>query len=299
MSNQCAVIRDLMPLYAESMASKASAEIIEEHLAGCQSCRDYLNEIRQSVSNLKDTDTSALRQMKKRLQRRKMLVIIVTLMLTMVVITTVIAYLTAPDYLPYSSEVVAVSELDDGTVQLIFDESIAGYDLSYITNKNGVGREYSLTAWNTTWNKWFQRHRSNQITILNPNGEKVEAVFYYQTNDQPDLLIYSKGTESSGGQMTLPRLVLNLYFMLAIGFLIISGIAWLVFRRNRMIENILSKITFLPAAYIAGHLVITGFNATTYHSFRDFIAILLVMFLFYVALISAQAFVRSNRRIKQ
>ena len=298
MSNQCEVIRDLMPLYAESMASEASAAIIEEHLAGCTSCRDYLGEIRQTVSNVKDTDSSLLRQMKKRLQRKKTLTVLVTLMMTLVVMITAIAYLTAPDYLPYSDELVSVRELDDGTVMVIFDESVAGYDISFVTNENGTDREYSLTAWNTTWNRWFQRHGSNQITLLNPDGEKVTAIFYYQTNGQNDILIYNRGSEPSGGRITLPRLVLNYYFILAIGFLIISVVAWLIFRRKPKIGNVLSKIMFLPVAYLAGHLVITRFNATTYNAYRDFIAILLAMIPFYVALIAAQAIIRSKRKSK-
>ena len=300
MSNQCEVIRDLMPLYAESMASKASTEIVEEHLAECPSCRDYLREIRQTVSNVTDTDSSALRQLKKRLQRKKTLTVLVTLMLTMVVLITAIAYLTAPDYLPFSDEIVSVREMDDGTVMVIFDESVTGYDISFVTNENGTDRAYSLTAWTTTWNRWFHRHGSNQITLLNPDGEKVTAVFYYQyqANGQDDLLIYNRGSVPSGGRATLPRLVLNYYFILAIGFLIISGIAWLIFRRKPKIANVLSKIIFLPVAYLASHLVITGFNATTYNAFRDFIAILLAMIPFYIAFIAAQAIIRSKRKSK-
>lgn len=298
MNNPCAVCRDLMPLYAESMASEASAAIVEEHLAGCPPCRGYLAEIKQSVCDVKDTDASVLRQIKKRLQRGKTLTVLVTLMLTLVVLITAIAYLTAPDYFPYSDELVSVRELDDDTVMVIFDEAVAGYDLSIVTNKDTTAKEYSLTAWNTTWNRWFPRRRSSLITLLNTDRENGAAVFYYQANGQDDILMYNRGVVSSEAKVTLPRLVLNYYFLLAIGLLIISGIAWVIFREKPQIGTVLSRIMFLPVAYLVSHLVIKGFNATTYNAYRDFITILLAMIPLYFALFVTQTIIRSKRKLK-
>lgn len=296
MNNQCAVIRDLMPLYAESMTSEASVAMVEEHLAGCSSCRAFLAEIRQTDSRAMDTDISALHRVKQHLQRKKRLTVLVTLMLTLIVMIIAIAYVTAPDDLPYNHEIVSIEELEDGRVMVVFDASVAGYDLSFVTNEQDNSREYSLTAWNTTWNRWFPRHGSDQITWLNPAGEKVTAVYYYQTNGEPDRLIYQRGAMASDGRFTLPRLVLNVYFILMVGFLVISGIAWLIFRHKPAIANVLSKITFLPIAYIAGHFIVTGFNATTYHASRDFLAILLVMIPFYIVLIAVEKLVKARKK---
>ena len=39
MKLDCDVIRDLLPLYAEKLASPASSALVEQHLAECEACR--------------------------------------------------------------------------------------------------------------------------------------------------------------------------------------------------------------------------------------------------------------------
>lgn len=49
MNINCEVIGDLLPLYAENMASAASRAIVDEHLAGCESCREKLAHMGESL----------------------------------------------------------------------------------------------------------------------------------------------------------------------------------------------------------------------------------------------------------
>ncbi len=46
---ECEIIKDLLPLYADGVASEASLEMVERHLAECASCRKLLNEYMQPV----------------------------------------------------------------------------------------------------------------------------------------------------------------------------------------------------------------------------------------------------------
>ena len=39
MDISCDVIRDLLPLYAEDLASEDSRKLVEEHLRACDDCR--------------------------------------------------------------------------------------------------------------------------------------------------------------------------------------------------------------------------------------------------------------------
>ena len=48
MSKECEIIRDLLPLYAEGLTSKASNEWIEEHLNTCPECTKLLEQMRQT-----------------------------------------------------------------------------------------------------------------------------------------------------------------------------------------------------------------------------------------------------------
>ena len=47
MKIDCDVIKDLMPLYAENMASEKSAALIEEHFTECEDCRQLYEEMKQ------------------------------------------------------------------------------------------------------------------------------------------------------------------------------------------------------------------------------------------------------------
>lgn len=49
MKLDCEVIRDLLPLYVERVASPSSAELIEEHLKECEACRAELKQMQMPV----------------------------------------------------------------------------------------------------------------------------------------------------------------------------------------------------------------------------------------------------------
>ncbi|AGL03444.1 zf-HC2 domain-containing protein [Desulfoscipio gibsoniae] len=46
---ECEIIKDLLPLYADGVASEASLEMVERHLAECASCRKLLDECTRPV----------------------------------------------------------------------------------------------------------------------------------------------------------------------------------------------------------------------------------------------------------
>ena len=46
MKIDCDIIRDLLPLYADSACSGRSREMVEEHLAECPACGDLLRRLR-------------------------------------------------------------------------------------------------------------------------------------------------------------------------------------------------------------------------------------------------------------
>ena len=51
--NECAIVRDLLPLYAEKMVCGETAEFVRDHLEGCASCRAELEQIGSGQSDEK------------------------------------------------------------------------------------------------------------------------------------------------------------------------------------------------------------------------------------------------------
>lgn len=83
----CDVTRDLLPLYADEVCCQESKELVEEHLAGCEECRNELRMIKtevfeQSAPMMEKTKFTMKRAMKK--TRRKWMLSIVAVLAIMI-----------------------------------------------------------------------------------------------------------------------------------------------------------------------------------------------------------------------
>ena len=45
MKISCDIIRDLLPLYKDSVCSSATKDMVEDHLSGCEGCREYYEQM--------------------------------------------------------------------------------------------------------------------------------------------------------------------------------------------------------------------------------------------------------------
>ena len=75
MKNECSIVRDILPLYAEKMVSKDTAEFVKGHLENCPICRAELEKLREPVevqAELQtDIDAAPLKRLKKALLIKK------------------------------------------------------------------------------------------------------------------------------------------------------------------------------------------------------------------------------------
>ena len=84
MKNECDIVKDLLPLYAEGMLSESSVAFVEEHVKNCPGCADALKELKtekpQSVTAQSDPAavSAPIKRIKKRVARRVILGIVIT-----------------------------------------------------------------------------------------------------------------------------------------------------------------------------------------------------------------------------
>ena len=68
MRNECNIIRDILPLYADKMVSADTASFVEEHLIGCAECREELEKLKvadvieAAVSDAENDDEKRLKR---------------------------------------------------------------------------------------------------------------------------------------------------------------------------------------------------------------------------------------------
>ena len=73
MKLECDVIRDLLPLYAEKLASPASSALVEQHLAACPACRAELERMEKPVPVQPEPQPDApLKNIRSSLNRRRL-----------------------------------------------------------------------------------------------------------------------------------------------------------------------------------------------------------------------------------
>jgi hypothetical protein len=171
-------------------------------------------------------------------------------------------------------------------VNKVLLKRLYGYNIDRYPTDDNTGYVYHITTWNSIWNRNIKKSNTNN-TILNPNGENVVSVYYYHGDESGDILIYGKDINSNGGIITLPRLFLSYYTLIAIIFAITCGVIMLILYRNKKVLNFTMKVFFLPISYLLGHLIIKGFTTSSYTAIRDVYAILLVMIPLYISFLMA------------
>ena len=302
MKIKCNVIKDILPLYIENIVSEDTRVLIEEHTNECIDCKKELEEMKSPGDMPIDINSNVIKKVKNKLFREKFKSIIFSIMLTSIVAILAINYLTQPIYIPYSKDVVSIKESDNGTIFIDFEDKVGGYDISKYSSEDGSGYIYHITTWETIWNNKISNKNFGTLA-LNPDGEKVNSIYYYADNrggyssaeETSDILIYGKSITDNGVVVTLPRLTLNYYFLIAIVLTVICAIIMLLLFRWEKPRNITVKILLIPLAYVIGHLCITGLNASTYSASRDFFGILLISVPIYLILITISNFLKKTK----
>ena len=303
--NECAIVRDLLPLYAEKMVCGETAEFVRDHLEGCASCRAELEQIGSGQSDEKEkndeipaeNDTAPLARIGKTVFKRKMYAVLMTALILSAFLVSVFGYLSSPEYLPYSPDTVSVGETADGALAVSFGENVTGYRIYEEASPDGENASvYRIEAWTSLLDRIFL-HPGRQNAVIRPDDAGRTAIWFAQNgtnkNLSDDVQIYGK-TEN-GGRISLPRLFLWYYLIAAAAVLIILLSAAAAVRKDRRLCARILKIAALPASYIISHLCIRGFGTLSYSANRDLFLILIITCLLYCTALLAIGAVQSGR----
>ena len=84
----CDVIRDLMPLYMEKLASEKSCELVEEHIKECESCKRKLEEMREPKEKMIH-NVEPLKEFRRKMKMHNRLLVTLTAFVTFSILTIV------------------------------------------------------------------------------------------------------------------------------------------------------------------------------------------------------------------
>lgn len=304
----CNIIADMLPLYAENMASEETKAVVEAHLPECEHCRAALESLKHPPQMPKD-DGTLLKQLRRRLalQRAKFVALACLVAFTLLCLYGV--HMHAPISLSAEEAIVSVSLTEDGLLSVLLTPAVADYNF-----ERGADGNIFITAWNTRYNQ-LQGRKAYRQTIIwpytdtayviteetppvttpltgtaeDPVGPQFRVYYYSVENpDRMDVLIYE--TENAprtdyDGIQTLPRLVLNYYFAIAAVLGVVCAFLMILLRitRRHKSAQLMMHIALIFGCYaVSSYFVLMGhhdiYNVQYYLS-----AILMIAILAYLA----------------
>lgn len=332
MNKDCSIVQDLLPLYAEDMLREGTKEYVDGHLAQCEACRAELAALKADVPSA-PVNAQPLRSLKKQLRRKKFTAVLLAVTLALTLAAAGFAYLTAPQYLPYSETEWTVARADgavtaEGLADLSGVESIAvnlltpvsGTEVTSTQEPDSGKTVYFITAWRTpldTWRGAFdeakdapsatntaERMQREADTLQGALGKVESARTLFTLDTENCAAVYyspNNGQDDvllcgsrDGGIISMPRLALGYYVLLSLALLIPLSIAFFLCRRKKA-GKALGHLALIPACYLTGHLLVKGFVTTSYQMQRDFSLIVLTGALLYAAILLAGDLLRQRR----
>lgn len=283
MKNECSIVRDLLPLYAEDMLSPETSEFVAEHLKGCDGCRKEFERTKEPKPTHCDvSDAAPLKLIRKRLYLKRIGTAACAVVLALALFVSAFAVLDAPEYLPYSQGLVKVEELDGG-LKLSFGKGVTDFDYrTYADPDDPDHLLCSVEAWTSTWDRWLGK--SAKTTVISTENAESVTVYYTPNNGSDDVLLYGDANGNEGS-VTLPRLTPGYLLLLALCTEALLWLLFLVFRKNAAVKSALSYLLPYPVLYVAAQLLVVGISFASYSMPRDFFLSLFISLLLYCGLL--------------
>lgn len=306
MKNECSIVCDLLPLYAENMVSEDTAEFVKEHLGNCPTCRAELEKLRKPVQpvaaqHVPDIDAEPLKRLKKALLMEKVQAILCTAAVLLALMLSGLSFLTAPEYFAYSQELVTVTEGANGEATISFSSEITNYKLQRIADPADKQTVYHLEVWTCAWDRMFSKPGAQDVTVKPENGHELLIYFTQfinQSSSNSAVCIYGEIEPDSGGWMALPGLSMGYWLAINIVLLVILGVIWLNLRKKEKPRRLVERLILIPIAYMLGHLCVLGFHTLSYSEWRDAQMILAIGILFYCAMLLALSIFYSRKELR-
>ena len=160
MKISCNIIRDLLPLYAENLASEDTRALVDEHLCDCEDCTNVLNSMKQGTPVPMETDTQTLNKVKKTIIRRRALSIMASVFTLITLASLVLTFLFTPFQLTKEQALDDFYVREDGAI--VIDYS------TYVTGR-------SQSGWNKNW--FINQHSTRFDIILGNNRPSVWELY--------------------------------------------------------------------------------------------------------------------------
>lgn len=153
MKISCSIIRDLLPLYAENLASEDTRMLVDEHLHDCEDCTNIFSSMKKSTPVPVETAPESLDKVKKTIRRRRILSVMAAVMTVITVACAVFTYMFTPFQLTKDEALDDFYIREDGAVVIDYSPYVSGRVMS------GNGENWYINQYSNRYDMWKGDHR--------------------------------------------------------------------------------------------------------------------------------------------
>ena len=164
MKISCSIIRDLLPLYAEDLASEDTRALVDGHLCECEECKTVLNGMKKTTLVLPETATESLGKVKKHIRRRRVLSVMAALLTLITLASAVVTYLFTPFQLTMEQALDDFYVREDGAVVIDYSPYVVGRSLG------GYEENWFIHQYSTRYDMWKGDHRKSIEELFGSDG---------------------------------------------------------------------------------------------------------------------------------
>ena len=220
MKTDCNIIKDLLPLYIDKIASKESNELIEEHLLECEKCKDALDSMKENIEVSSIDEKKAMKKFFQKIKQKRFISITVSIVITIFLAVLIWSIFNKRDFLmKYKDDLITVEEQENGelimnvntlnytTCQLIAEENDDGSIDIYITlfqslidkfypteESKGFGivpKCYKNYIEENVDINWTWENNKGKIILTPHNNVQIANIYYLENKKEFDTILNS------------------------------------------------------------------------------------------------------------
>ena len=168
MKISCNIVRDLLPLYAEDLASQDTRVLVDEHLHDCEDCKAILNTMKTPASIPVEASPDALNKVKKTIRRRRVLSVLAAVMTVITIASIVFTYLFTPFQLTMEQALDDFYVREDGAIVIDYSPYVTG------RSQSGWNENWYINQCSTRFDIILGKNRPNVWDLYGGDGIVTE-----------------------------------------------------------------------------------------------------------------------------
>ena len=164
----CNIIRDLLPLYAEDLASEDTRLLVDAHLRECKDCTRQLDGMKKAAPLVVESSPESLKKVKKTIRRKRVFSVLAAVLTLLTLACAVITYLFTPFQLTMEQALDDFYVREDGAIVIDYSPYVTG------RSQTGYNRNWIINQYSTCYDIWKGNNRKSLEETFGSDGILTE-----------------------------------------------------------------------------------------------------------------------------